>query len=173
MSKVKPWFIGIAAEAFVAGMFARCGYKVSVQYGANQPEYDLMIEKNDKIMKLSVKGSQDGGWGLTQSFKKGNDYFEASKIWAESHGNKTVLCLVQFKDVDLTELPRIYLAQPKDIKEALDKSRKGNGETVLREYHEWKRGIGSGTIDKIPENWKFSIERIENLLFELIKEEIK
>ena len=42
--KVKAFHIGVAAEAFAAAQFARCGLDVSVQYGANQPEYDLMIE---------------------------------------------------------------------------------------------------------------------------------
>jgi len=54
---MKSWHVGIAAEAFAAGMFARCGYDVSVQYGANQPEYDLMIASGEKVLKISVKGS--------------------------------------------------------------------------------------------------------------------
>lgn len=52
--------IGVAAEAFAAAQFARNGINVSVQYGANQPEYDLMVSKDDQILKVSVKGSQDG-----------------------------------------------------------------------------------------------------------------
>ena len=100
--KVSSWHIGIAAEAFAAGLFARHGYKVSVQYGANQSEYDLLVEKDDEIMKVSVKGSQDGSWGLTQSFKKNKTYQEAADIWLQRHGKRTVLCLVQFKDVEVT-----------------------------------------------------------------------
>jgi hypothetical protein len=68
--QISSWHVGIAAEAFAAGLFARCGYDVSVQYGANQPEYDLIVVKGDLMLKVSVKGSQDGGWGLTQNFKK-------------------------------------------------------------------------------------------------------
>ena len=64
--KVSSWHIGVAAEAFVAAQFARYGIDVSVQYGANQPEYDLIAAQGDKMLKISVKGSQDGGWGLTQ-----------------------------------------------------------------------------------------------------------
>ncbi len=44
------WQIGITAEAYAAGIFARLGYNVSVQYGANQPEYDLMIE--NKLIRI-------------------------------------------------------------------------------------------------------------------------
>ena len=54
MDKVSSWHIGVAAEAIAAAQFARFGYYVSVQYGANQPEYDLMAEIDDKILKISV-----------------------------------------------------------------------------------------------------------------------
>jgi hypothetical protein len=37
------WHVATAAEAIAAAQFARLGFNVSVQYGANQPEYDLMI----------------------------------------------------------------------------------------------------------------------------------
>lgn len=67
---ISSWHVGVAAEAFAAALFARYGYYVSVQYGANQPEYDLITESQGKMLKISVKGSQDGSWGLTQSFKK-------------------------------------------------------------------------------------------------------
>src|SRR6266511_3200443 len=55
---VSSWHIGVAAEAYTAGLFARCGFDVSVQYGANQPEYDLVIVKDDKVLKISLKGSR-------------------------------------------------------------------------------------------------------------------
>ena len=67
MKAISSWHVGVAAEAFAAALFARLGYDVSVQYGANQPEYDLIAVSGDKMLKISVKGSQDGGWGLTQS----------------------------------------------------------------------------------------------------------
>ena len=53
------WHVGVAAEAFAAGLFARCGLDVSVQYGANQPEYDLLVVRGDAVLKVSVKGSKD------------------------------------------------------------------------------------------------------------------
>lgn len=53
--------VGVAAEAFVAAQFARLRYDVSVQYGANQPEYDLIAVSGDNMLKISVKRSQDGG----------------------------------------------------------------------------------------------------------------
>ena len=53
--RISSWHVGIAAEAFVVAQFARYGYDVSVQYGANQPEYDLIAAKGDRILKMSVK----------------------------------------------------------------------------------------------------------------------
>jgi hypothetical protein len=60
MANISSFHVGVAAEAFAAGLFARCGLDVSVQYGANQPEYDLVVVKEDRVLKVSVKGSQDG-----------------------------------------------------------------------------------------------------------------
>lgn len=88
MGKMTSWYIGVAAEAFAAAQFARLRYDVSVQYSANQPEYDLIVVSEDKILKISVKGSQDGSWGLTQNYKKGCDYHEAIQKWLDSHYKK-------------------------------------------------------------------------------------
>lgn len=164
-NRISSFHVGVAAEAFVAAQFARCGYDVSVQYGANQPEYDLMIAKNDKLMKISVKGSQDGAWGLTQGFLKKADYHRAANEWLNKHNKKTVFAFVQFKGVPLNESPRLYLALPAEIADVLKSISNGRGDSVLYEYIEWgKKANGYGTVDKIPAVWKFSPERIEQIL---------
>ena len=158
--------VGVSAEAFSAAVLARCGYNVSVQYGANQPEYDLMAESNDKILKISVKGSQDGGWGLTQSYLKNNnsDYHQAIDAWLKAHHKRTVFCLVQFKNTETDQMPRIYFATPGEIADALHKAKCGGGNTVLYENHKWKKDAkGRGTTDKIPDEWQFSAERLQAL----------
>lgn len=160
--KISSWHIGISAEAFVAAQLARFGIDVSVQYGPNQPEYDLIATCGDQMLKISVKGSQDGGWGLTQGYIKNGDYHKAIELWLANHGEKTVFCLVQFKGTEENEMPRIYLARPSEIAEELHKARNGEGETVLREYHEWtSRSVAAGTTDSIPKEWKLTKERIE------------
>jgi len=70
IEEFKGWHVGVAAEAIGAALFARSGLDVSVQYGANQPEYDLVVSQGENILKVPVKGSSDGGWGLTQSHIK-------------------------------------------------------------------------------------------------------
>ena len=165
--EISSWHIGIAAEAFAAAQFARAGFDVSVQYGANQPEYDLIATLGDRMLKISVKGSQDGGWGLTQGYKKNCDYHEAINKWLDAHGKKTIFCLVQFKDVGFNELPRLYLATPQEIAQVLHSSSAGRRETVLREYHAWGiKAYGTGTIDRIPDDWKFTKERAIYILTE-------
>ena len=161
---MNSWHVGVAAEAIAAAQFARCGYDVSVQYGANQPEYDLICVHEDQILKISVKGSQDGAWGLTQGYKKGCDYHQAVDKWLNNHHKKTVFCLVQFSEVSLNELPRVYLASPDEIARRLNDSAGGRGETILYENHEWSPwAAGAGTVDKIPDEWKFSTERVKQM----------
>ena len=160
--KPSSWHVGVSAEAYAAALLARCGYDVSVQYDANQPEYDLIAVSGDKMLKISVKDSQDGGWGLTQGYKKDCDYHEAIQKWLDNHHAKTIFCLVQFSGTSVDEMPRIYLASPKEIAERLDASAGGRGETILYENHKWgPRAAGAGTIDQVPDEWKFSAERLE------------
>lgn len=162
--QISSFHVGVAAEAFVAAQFARCGYDVSVQYGANQPEYDLVVVKGDKLMKISVKGSQDGQWGLTQGFKKDASYHEAIDKWLEKHHNRTVFALVQFKNVSLDEAPRLYIAFPTEIANLMKSCAKGRGDTILYENKVWGvRAVGYGTVDAIPDHWRFSPIRIEEI----------
>ena len=164
MDKVSSWHIGVAAEAFVAAQFARYGFEPSVQYGADQPEYDLIAAKGDKMLKISVKGSQDGGWGLTQKYKKDCSYHEAIDRWLEAHHKGTVFCLVQFKGTSPNEMPRVYIATPKEIAERMKASAGGRGETILYENHTWgPRAAGYGTTYKIPDDWIISAERLREM----------
>jgi Holliday junction resolvase-like predicted endonuclease len=159
--------VGIAAEAIAAAQFARSGFDVSVQYGANQPEYDLIVARGDDLLKVSVKGSQDGGWGLTQSYleKKTADYHGAIDRWLARHGQPTIFCLVQFYGVELDEMPRVYLASPKEIAQRLRETAKGRGDSVLYEDYSWgPRAHGAGTTEKLPDSWVFSIARVEELI---------
>jgi hypothetical protein len=155
------WQVATAAEAFAAGQFARCGWDVSVQYGANQPEYDLVAVAGDDVLKVSVKGSKDGGWGLTQSLLKDADYHAATDNWLRKHSSKTVFCLVQFKNVPVNELPRMYLATPLEIATRLKQAVIGRGDTILYENHTWgPRAHAAGTTEQVPREWLFTDLRL-------------
>lgn len=165
--KMGQWHVAVAAEAIAAALFARCGYDVSVQYGANQPEYDLAVIRGQQMLKVSVKGSQDRGWGLTQSYlKKGMaNYHEAIDAWLARHKPRTVFCFVQFIDVPIDAMPRVYLATPAEVALQLKASAGGRGETMLMEKRVWTdRAKHGGKVDQIPESWKFSSSRIEQLM---------
>ncbi len=158
------WQVATAAEAFAAAQFARCGWDVSVQYGANQPEYDLVAVNGELVLMVSVKGSKDEAWGLTQSFLANADYHAATAVWLARHNKKTVFCFVQFANTELGEMPRMYLATPTEVAGWLDKAVGGRGSTVLYENKTWsKRAFAAGTVDRIPDDWRFSVERITEL----------
>lgn len=160
------WQVATAAEAIAAAQFARCGCDVSVQYGANQPEYDLIASAEDLILKVSVKGSKDGAWGLAQSYlEKGKaDYQGAVDAWLAKHSKKTVFCLVQFNEVPVDQLPRMYLASPAEIGAWLKAAAAGRVDTTLHEHHEWSaRAQAAGTIDQFPDEWRFTEHRLQQL----------
>ena len=159
------WHVGVAAEAVTAALFARCGLDVSVQYGANQPEYDLVVVRGERLLKVSVKGSKDGGWGLTQSYLEKVDYHGAIDIWSRRHKPRTVFSFVQFKNVEIDQLPRVYLATPSEIAQRLKETAKGRGDTILYERHSWSaRAHAAATTEEIPGAWRFSAERLQKLL---------
>jgi Holliday junction resolvase-like predicted endonuclease len=157
------YHVGVAAEAFAAGLFAQAGCDVLVQYGANQPEYDLVVARAGRALHVSVKGSQDGGWGLIQNFKsKEQGYHAAADAWAAAHKNSAlVYCLVQFEKVLLGECPRLYLASISDVVERHKASRNGLGSTILWEDYCYKKGVAKGCAEKIPASWRFSATRLE------------
>jgi len=163
--KMSQFHVGVAAEACAAALFARCGYDVSVQYGANQPEYDLAIVRGERMLKVSVMGCQDGGWGLTQSFLENANYHGAIDLWHARHKPRTVICFVQFYKVPIMAMPRVYLATPAEIAAHMKSSAKGRGDTILEEKKSWgQRSQAAGTTDQIPESWHFSPETIERLM---------
>lgn len=171
--QASSWHIGVAAEACAAALFARCGYDVLVQYGSNLAEYDLSIIQGERTLKVSVKGSQDGSWGLTQgelsrvarATRQWGAYHAAIDAWLARHKPRTIFCLMQFKGVALDQMPRAYLATPAEIARRLRETAGGRGDTILYEEHRWGvRAAGAGTVEQIPSNWRFSPERIAELI---------
>ncbi len=162
------WHVSTAAEAIAAAQFARCGYDVSVQYGANQPEYDLMIADGDKMLKISVKGSSDGGWGLTQSqltkWRKENphgptNYIAAADMWLARHKGRTAMCFVNFRELPLDGMPRVYLAWPKEVAAKLKSARGGLGDTILFDLPK-----NNATKAVVSETWIMTLARVQSFL---------
>ena len=153
----------IAAESFTASVLAQAGYDVLVQYGANQPHYDLVAVKDKRILLVSVKGSQDGGWMLASRYvKEGVNYHQAIEQWLTTQRDDIVFLLVQFQGISLGQAPRVYIARPPEIAERLRSHRNGKGHGALQE--DWQRNHPkSAYSDKIPGAWAFSRERIDSI----------
>ena len=90
----------MATKAFAAALFARRGYDVSVQYDANQPEYDLAIIRGERVLKVSGKDNSDGAWPLAAATENAN-YHSAIDGLLAKHKPRTVICLVQFCETPL------------------------------------------------------------------------
>ena len=154
----------IAAEAYVASLLARSGYDVLVQYGANQPHYDLMAVKGeDRKLPISVKVRQDGGWMLAVRYvKPGVIYHDAINLWLSVQRRDIVYALVGFLNVSLSEAPRVYIARPPEIAEQLKSQCLGRGYGSLDEDNPtfYPR---SKHKDKVPATWRYSTERIDSI----------
>jgi hypothetical protein len=154
----------IAAESYTACLLAQSGYDVLVQYGANQPHYDLMAVKgDDRKLPISVKGSQDGGWMLAVRYvKPGVNYVAAIDKWLSVQRNDVVYVFVGFLNVHLGEAPRVYVARPPEIAAHLTLQCLGRGHGSLQEdtplYYP-----RSKYKDKIPAEWHYTNERIDTI----------
>lgn len=160
--------VDVAAESLVASMLSQAGYDVFVQYGANQPGYDLVAIKADRILRVSVKGTQQAGWmfsaGLIKAAAGASDkYHKAADAWLMKHGPELVFAYVQFRGVSIGQMPEVYLARAKDVAEHVKMGKRGDGDSTLRWKHTWKSGRVKGCTDGIPEAWTFSQQRIDSI----------
>ena len=150
----------IAAEAYAASLLAQAGYDVMVQYGANQPHYDLVASKGLVFLPISVKGSQDGGWMLAVRYKQeGATYHDAIDQWRAAQRPDVIFIFIQFFGVGVGELPRSYIARPAEIAAHMKTQCHGRGHGSLQE--DYRRNRPGGKYDhKIPSTWVFSQRRL-------------
>jgi Holliday junction resolvase-like predicted endonuclease len=153
----------IAAESFAACLLARAGYDVLVQYGANQPHYDLVANKGKRFLPISVKGSQDGGWMLAVRYKEENsNYHDAIDKWLASQREDTIFLFVQFINIPIGSAPRAYIALPQEIAAHMKTQCHGRGHGALQE--DYQRDHPNSKYDhQIPKDWEFTQERIDEL----------
>jgi len=156
----------IAAESYTASLLARAGFDVLVQYGANQPDYDLVAEKDGRFLPISVKGSQDGGWMLAVRYvKPGVNYLEAIQAWLAAQRDDIVFFLVQFVNVGIDESPRVYVARPPEMASYMSSQRYGQGHGSLQE--DFRRDHPKSKYNHtMPTEWRFSESRIDRILQE-------
>jgi len=131
---------------------------VFVQYGANQPGYDLAVSDDRKTLLVSVKGSQTGGWILT-SKKKSGTYAEALDIWT-SKNSRYVFFFAQYQRVAVGNMPRAYLALGSEVSAHLRTGAWGQLALSLIEHKEPTRGKKKGQIQRVPESWRVTDQRV-------------
>ncbi len=166
------WPITLGAECMAAAQFARCGFDVLVQPGRDKSWYDLAVTRAGNLLKVSVKGSEDGRWSLAQSYTRRGPEMGGSRVdcrgaidmWLDSYGSKTICCLVQFEDVAIGQLPRIYLAFPHEIAAHMRQALQRTGQCGLFERYEWLSESGQLELEMLPLGWRFSMERIQELI---------
>ena len=161
--------VSVAAEAIVASLLAQAGCDVFVQYGANQPGYDLVASRNGKFRKVSVKGNKDGGWMLAVNYMEkgsGNQkkYIKALDAWLSDQDPETMIALVQYKNVELGKTPRVYLASPRETTTHMKTQDNGIGGTTLWEAWTKTKGKSKGFENKIPVEWSFSNNRLNEFI---------
>jgi Holliday junction resolvase-like predicted endonuclease len=159
----------IAAESYAACLLAQSGYDVFVQYGARQQDYDLVATKEKKSIRISVKGSQDGGWMLAVRYlkkgmlNKGANYIAAINEWESRQHDNIIYMFVGFRGISLHAAPNVYIADPSEVAEQMRSQSAGQGKAVLREdtptHHPHAKHQ-----DKIPDSWHYSTERIDSYL---------
>lgn len=54
------------------------------------------------------------------------NYIAAADIWLARHKSRTAMCFVNFRDVPLDGMPRIYLAWPREVADKLKGARGGD-----------------------------------------------
>jgi hypothetical protein len=170
--KAASWPISLGAEGIAAAQFARCGFDVLVQAGRDKSYYDLVVSCGGTLLKVAVKASDNGRWCLTSGYTRRvsesggmrMDCNAGIDMWRSSYGSRTVVCLVQFEAVAISEMPRIYLASPDEIAAKMREAAERTGECALCERYEWMDRNGECSKELLPARWSFSPERIRELL---------
>lgn len=158
-----PYQVAVAGEAYAATLFSQAGYDVALQYGTTQPNWDIIATKNGRTMHVSVKSSQDGGWGLFQNYKRGNSYPGAVQAWLALQPADIVFLFLQFQGVTLPSPPRAYIARPAEIITHMLTTRAGHCTTTLLNNYTYQKGVGKGHSDVIPISWHVTQLRIDTL----------
>lgn len=71
---------------------------------------------------------------------------------------------MQFKGTSELQMPRMYLASPKEIADHLCSEAGGRGDTILYEHHVWgTMAAAYGTVDKLPDEWLFTEARVKEM----------
>jgi len=158
----------VAAEAFAAGVLAHSALSVFVQYGANQPGYDLLVSDGNDSVMVSVKGSTDGWWVLAVKDKT-DTYQEVLDRWVSANC-RYAFCLVQFSGVEPGTMPPMYFATGDEIGVELRTHHFGEVSLALAKHRAPTRGKNKSKTMGIPPSWRMTEERIREVVQRLAEQ---
>lgn len=144
-----------AAQNIAAAEFALQGFDVLDQTGHAAHPHNLSVATSSGMMKMVVHGSLDGIWDLVDSYlvegakSPKDECHRAINRWLDRY-RQTTCCLVQFDSTNLSGMPRIYLASAAEVAQRLHESVDLRGDMALQ--------------DSLPARWRFSEERIRELM---------
>ena len=147
--------LSAAAQNIAAAEFALQGFDVLDQTGRTAHPHNLSVATSSGMMKMVVRGSLDGIWDLVDSYlvesakSPKDEYHRAINRWLDRY-RQTTCCLVQFDSTNLSGMPRIYLASASEVAQRLHESVDLRGDMALE--------------DSLPSRWRFSEERIRELM---------
>jgi hypothetical protein len=101
---------GIAAEYYVAGELSRLGYNVTFTFG-NTKSIDLLIEKDDTIIAIQVKGIQRTKsicWNLDKTKVKANILYVLVNLHIDTPSSKP-----EFFVLSSNEALELFTSPPK------------------------------------------------------------
>ena len=159
--------LSTAAQNIAAAEFSLQGFDVLDQAGRAAHPHNLSVATSSGMMKMVVHGSIDGLWDLVDSYlvegakSPKDEYHRAINRWLDRY-RQTTCCLVQFDSTNLIGMPRIYLASAAEVAQRLHESVDLRGEMALR-----AAGPQAGSLslqDSLPARWRFSEERIRELM---------
>jgi hypothetical protein len=161
--------LSTAAENIAAAQFAMHGFDVLEQGNRARFFYDLGVANAGGMLKVTVHGSFRGFWNLvdpnlTKSASAAVAHHKTIDRWIQRQCGHVTYCLVQFDSSELTSMPRIYLASAAEIAARLHESVEMLGDTALYEQFEVEDGNGRHTVETLPAHWRFSHERIAQLM---------
>lgn len=116
---------GIAAEFYVAGELSRLGYNVTFTFG-NTKSIDLLVEKNDVIKAIQVKGIQRTKsicWNLDKTKVK----------------NGIIYVLVNLHVDNINEKPEFFILTSTEVTKLFSNSIKLGEKRTYLDYKKLKR----------------------------------
>lgn len=111
-----------------------------------------------------MKGTTINKWKLCHASDA--DYKKAFKTWSDKH-RKLIFCFVQFENITLGQMPKIYLVSGDELILHQETGFFGDVGLELIEFYAPTKGTHAGKTQSIPEHWLISQKRIDDLFQEV------